>query len=312
MQCPLTPRPVVLVFVEPSSGGQSYVPVSPADSKGSPRQGGIPATPTDPAINQPPSTWSKLQHGSSLPPLQYPCQTASPRLPHKSSASIADNGGTTVSNAIPPMYAAPRAAVVSPPARTQILVASAQPGTDPAGAAEALRAGLQGFCSPTTRMWGSPSLKTTSIMAVSSTTPMSPLETASSFAPTLQSRHAPPHIGTASNYRLPPLPSRPRQATPTGPLSSHGSASTTPQFLQNGEEEKDWSMEAWKSPSTVGVMLRPPEDREELDRLLHTNDVISMHLLSIEFDSELLLISACSIWLHSVTRLKYAIDSDIF
>ena len=59
-------------------------------------------------------------------------------------------------------------------------------------------------------------------------------------------------------------------------------------------------------------MLRPPEDSEELDRLLHTNDVISMRLLSIEFDSKLLLMSACSIWLHSVTRLEYAIDPDLF
>jgi hypothetical protein len=42
-------------------------------------------------------------------------------------------------------------------------------------------------------------------------------------------------------------------------------------------------------------LLRPSEDREELDKLLHTSDVISMRLLSIEFDSELLIMSACSI-----------------
>jgi hypothetical protein len=61
-------------------------------------------------------------------------------------------------------------------------------------------------------------------------------------------------------------------------------------------------------------LLRTPGDldREELDKLLHTNDVITMHLLSIEFDSELLLMSACSIWFHSVTRLKYVIDPDLF
>ena len=61
-------------------------------------------------------------------------------------------------------------------------------------------------------------------------------------------------------------------------------------------------------------MLRTPRDldREELDKLLHTNDVIAMHLLSIEFDSELLLMSACSIWLHSVTHLEYVIDPDLF
>jgi hypothetical protein len=59
-------------------------------------------------------------------------------------------------------------------------------------------------------------------------------------------------------------------------------------------------------------LLRIAEDREELDKLLQTNDMISMHLLSIEFDSELLFMSACSIWLHSVTRLEYAIDSDLF
>ena len=61
-------------------------------------------------------------------------------------------------------------------------------------------------------------------------------------------------------------------------------------------------------------MLHTPEDlgREELDKLLHTNDMISMRLLSIEFDSKLLLMSAYSIWLHSVTRLNYAIDPDLF
>ncbi|KAI0265266.1 hypothetical protein BGY98DRAFT_1155777 [Russula aff. rugulosa BPL654] len=63
------------------------------------------------------------------------------------------------------MCVVPEAAVVSPSALTRILIASAQPGMDPAGAAEALRAGLQGFCSPTTQMWGSPSPKITSIMA---------------------------------------------------------------------------------------------------------------------------------------------------
>ena len=61
-------------------------------------------------------------------------------------------------------------------------------------------------------------------------------------------------------------------------------------------------------------MLRPLEDktREELDKLLHTDDVISMHLLSIEFDSELLFAAACSVWLHSVTCLEYVIDPSLF
>jgi hypothetical protein len=59
-------------------------------------------------------------------------------------------------------------------------------------------------------------------------------------------------------------------------------------------------------------LLRPSEDREELDKLLHTSDVISMRLFSLEFDSELIMMSACSIWLHSVTRLEYAIDPDLF
>ena len=73
-------------------------------------------------------------------------------------------------------------------------------------------------------------------------------------------------------------------------------------------------MEAWKSPSTIGVMLRPlvDKDREELNKLLHTDDVISMHLLSIEFDSKLLFVAVCSIWLHSVTHLKYIIDPNLF
>ena len=53
-------------------------------------------------------------------------------------------------------------------------------------------------------------------------------------------------------------------------------------------------------------MLCPSKDktREELDKLLHTDDVISMRLLCIEFDSELLFVAACSIWLHSVTCLS--------
>ena len=61
-------------------------------------------------------------------------------------------------------------------------------------------------------------------------------------------------------------------------------------------------------------MLRPSEDktREELDKLLHADDVISMHLLCIEFDSKLLFAAACSIWLHSVTRLEYVIDPSLF
>ena len=52
--------------------------------------------------------------------------------------------------------------------------------------------------------------------------------------------------------------------------------------------------------------------REELDKLLHTDDVISMCLLCIEFDSELLFAAACSVWLCSVTRLEYVIDPGLF
>ena len=138
--------------------------------------------------------------------------------------------------------------------------------------------------------------------------------TASSFAPILRVQRAPPHIGTASNYRPPPLPSRHRQTSLPGPLSSPGSPSTIPAFLLNGEEEEDWSTEAWKSPSTMGVLLHHSEDktREELDKLLHTSDVISMRLLSIEFDSELLFLAVCSVWLQSVTRLEYVVDPSLF
>ena len=61
-------------------------------------------------------------------------------------------------------------------------------------------------------------------------------------------------------------------------------------------------------------VLRLSEDkiREELDKLLHTDDVISMCLLCIEFDSELLFAAACSIWLRSMTRLEYVIDPSLF
>ena len=61
-------------------------------------------------------------------------------------------------------------------------------------------------------------------------------------------------------------------------------------------------------------LLRPSKDktREELDKLLHTDDVISMRLLCIEFDSELMFAAACSTWLHSVTRLEYVVDPDLF
>ena len=64
----------------------------------------------------------------------------------------------------------------------------------------------------------------------------------------------------------------------------------------------------------MGVMLCLSEDktREELDKLLHADNVISMHLLCIEFDSELLFVAACSTWLHSVTCLKYIIDPALF
>ena len=65
---------------------------------------------------------------------------------------------------------------------------------------------------------------------------------------------------------------------------------------------------------TLTSVLRPSGDktREELDKLLHTDDVISMRLLCIEFDSELLFAAACSTWLHSVTRLEYIVDPDLF
>ena len=73
-------------------------------------------------------------------------------------------------------------------------------------------------------------------------------------------------------------------------------------------------MEVWKSPSIMGIMLHPLKDkaREELDKLLHADDIILMRLLCIEFDSELLFVAACSTWLHFVTRLEYIIDPTLF
>ena len=54
------------------------------------------------------------------------------------------------------------------------------------------------------------------------------------------------------------------------------------------------------------------KNREELDRLLYANDIVSMCLLSIEFDFELLFVAACSTRLHSVTHLEYVIDPNLF
>ena len=71
----------------------------------------------------------------------------------------------------------------------------------------------------------------------------------------------------------------------------------------------------WTSSSLDIVELLHPlvdKDQEELDKLLYEDDIISMHLLSIEFNSELLFAAACSIWLHSVTRLKYVVDPALF
>ena len=70
----------------------------------------------------------------------------------------------------------------------------------------------------------------------------------------------------------------------------------------------------WTDGPPLRYLLCPSEDktREELDKLLHADDVISMRLLCIEFDSELLFAAACSTWLHFVTRLKYVIDPSLF
>ena len=61
-----------------------------------------------------------------------------------------------------------------------------------------------------------------------------------------------------------------------------------------------------------GRRFQVDKDREELNRLLYADDVVSMHLLSIEFDSELLFAAACLTWLYSVTHLKYIIDPILF
>ena len=78
-----------------------------------------------------------------------------------------------------------------------------------------------------------------------------------------------------------------------------------------------WKVECAMHPSgrrSAAILLCPlrDKDRKELDKLLHTDDMISMHLLFIEFDFKLLIMSICSIWLYSVTHLKYAIDSSVF
>jgi hypothetical protein len=84
--------------------------------------------------------------------------------------------------------------------------------------------------------------------------------------------------------------------------------------MLHAKEHPKHDIHVYKRASTTWgcLLLHPSEDREELDKLLHTSDVISMHLLSIEFDSELLMMSACSIWLHSMTRLEYAIGLNLF
>ena len=78
-----------------------------------------------------------------------------------------------------------------------------------------------------------------------------------------------------------------------------------------------WKVECAMHPSerrSIAILLCPlrNKDRKELNKLLHTDNMISMYLLSIEFDFKLLIMSACSIWLYSVTYFKYAIDSSAF
>ena len=159
----------------------------------------------DLSINQPSLILTRLQNGSPLHPRQYPSETAFPRPRRKSNASIADYEGITASNVTPPTTAVPRATVASPPGRTQTSTESAKPATRLTDAAAAPKADLPAFSSPLMGRPGSLSPKTTSTIGSRSLT-NHPV-TASSFAPTLLLRCAPPHIGTASNYRPPPLPS---------------------------------------------------------------------------------------------------------
>ena len=332
MRCPPTLRPVIPIFIEPSSSGDKYVSVSPTtESDISPWVGGIPVS--SPSVVDKGAQVANYSAGNShrphhqptpfdteqapawvIPPSPhwYPSETASLRPPHKQSVSTANYEGTTAWNATLPMTAAPEVATASPSALTPTSVESAKPATSPADRAEASKADLLVFCSPTTRMWDNPSPRTT--LTMGHRTPTNCSATASSFALILQLRHTPPHIGTASNYRPPLLPSLHRQMSLPDPLFSPESPSKIPAFLLNGKEEKDWSMEVWKSPSIMGIMLHPLKDkaREELDKLLHADDIILMRLLCIEFDSELLFVAACSTWLHSVTRLEYIIDPTLF
>ena len=60
------------------------------------------------------------------------------------------------------------------------------------------------------------------------------------------------------------------------------------------------------------VMPLGGQGQEKLDKILHTNDVVSMCLLSIEFNSELLFVAGCLTWLHSVTHFKYAVGPTLF
>jgi hypothetical protein len=70
-------------------------------------------------------------------------------------------------------------------------------------------------------------------------------------------------------------------------------------ILNDGDDTDCMSSFLWQSYtdsnfvkiSIRSLMLHPSKDREELNKLLHTSNVISMRLLSIEFDSKLLITS---------------------
>ncbi|KAI0263158.1 hypothetical protein BGY98DRAFT_1103939 [Russula aff. rugulosa BPL654] len=310
MRRPPTPRPVVPVFVEPSSGGQSYVPVSPTDSEYSPRAGGIPVSPIQrPAANKGPRVADYSAgnpHGPSHQPALFNMEQAPAWvIPPSPSVPMSNSVPQAISKIKPPLCRPPH----SPKLQSHLFSRERIP--------------------PEQRK---PSSRSPGFLLIYDSDVGQPLT--EDYIDNGDERHNPDEPPRNSLLFRPDTPTTTRSPTYWNSVELQTASATIP----TPPGDPDWPLVLpWECLDDPSI---PPEwggrgglvneglevsvynggnvthsedlDREELDKLLHTNDVIAMRLLSIEFDSELLFMSACSIWFHSVTRLKYAIDPDLF